>query len=328
MDLARRRTFPLSRRDALLVCASVALLSQTGCNSGETGDGALYRSEEGRAQVLALYEKKLASLGFPHRSRVVTTAFGQTHVLEAGDERLPPLLALHGVHFGAPFMADFAAPLLESFRLIVPDTVGQPGRSSPVAPPPGKGNYGRWIVQVLDALRIATIPVLGTSFGGAVFLDLACLAPGRISRAALIVPGGFAVAPFTAAALLPKMLIPWHGYRLFPARRMLKHVLHPLAWEMDAFSYEYFDAILRHVRWLIPPPGPFSRQDLDSLSAPVAVYGASDDLFFPGEALLEEARRVLPNLADAAVYPSSHYPTSAMRAAVIPRAGRFLAASL
>lgn len=303
----------------------MAGIALTGCDDTPPSPLQLYRSEEGRRKVLELYERKMSALDFQHRSRFVPTDYGLTHVLEAGDEALPPLLALHGVNFGAPFMADIARPLLANFRLVVPDIVGQPGRSAQSQPAREGRNYGRWAVQVLDALGIDALPVMGISFGGAVCLDLAAIAPRRIAKAVLIVPGGFATSPLSAVGLLAKLFIPWHAYRFFPDTRILKRILHPLAWEMDPFSYEYFDAVLQHVRWLIPPPGPFSQEDLTALAAPTAVYAARDDIFFPGDALVEEARRVLPNLADAFVYPSSHYPTPEMYSAVLTRTAAFLA---
>lgn len=285
----------------------------------------LYRSEEGRRAVMDLYERKLASLAVQHRSRMIETTYGHTHVLEVGDPTLPPLLALHGVHFGAPFMADFARPFLSRFRLILPDTVGQPGRSAPLQPEPRDNNYARWAAQVLDGLGLDRVPVVGTSFGGAIALDLASYAPRRISRAVLIVPGGLLRAgPVSYIPLLTKLLVPWHTYRLFPGLRSIEETVRPLAAEMDAQGYAFFDAILRHVHWLIPPPGPFSKAQLAGFTAPTAIYAARDDIFFPGEQLIADARAVLVNLRQVEIYPSSHYPTASMAQAIMPRALAFL----
>jgi pimeloyl-ACP methyl ester carboxylesterase len=166
--------------------------------------------------------------------------------------------------------------------------------------------------------------VLGISFGGAIALDLAALAPNRISKAVLIVPGGFRGNNSTYLPLLFRLFIPWHAYRLFPERGRVAKTVHPLAWEMEEDWYDYFDAILRHVHWLIPPPGPFSEADLNAFRAPVAIYAARDDIFFPGDALLEEAHKVIPNLAEAAVFDSSHFPTKAMQIEVTRRVASFL----
>jgi len=284
----------------------------------------LYRSEAGRTAVLDLYDRKLHKLALPYDVKQVATRFGQTEVLVLGPVDAPPLVAIHGVHFGGPFMADFLAPLAHRFRIYIPDIVGQPGRSADVRPDPAGHQYGAWLIDVFDGLALDSVPIIGVSFGGAVALDLAIVAPQRISKAILIVPGGFTGSRFAAVPLLFRLFLPWHAYRFFPDRSRVAGVVHPLAWEMDDDWYDYFDVILRHVRWLIPPPGPFSPDDLKDFRAPVAIYAARDDIFFPGDALLEEARRVIPHLAEAAVFDSSHFPTKTMQAEVTSRAASFL----
>jgi pimeloyl-ACP methyl ester carboxylesterase len=274
---------------------------------------------------MALYQRKLQRLSIAHDSQVVDTRFGQTHVLAIGPGSGPPLVALHGVHFGAPFMADFAGPFAEKFRIYIPDIVGQPGRSAEFQPAPSGHNYAGWLTDVLDGLGLDIVPLVGISFGGAVALDLAASAPERISRAVLMVPGGFARNMLASIAVLFRLFLGWQLYRLFPNRARLANVLHPLAWEMDEDYYEFFDAILRHVHWLIPPPGPFSREDLQRFRAPTAIYAARQDIFFPGDNLVREARTVIPNLVDAAVFESSHFPTNTMQSEVMRRMAAFLA---
>jgi len=285
----------------------------------------LYRSEAGRNAVMALYERKLQGLALAHDTAMVPTRYGHTHVLTIGPPTAPPLLALHGVHFGGPFMADFVAPFAGRYRIIIPDIVGQPGRSADIQPDPKGHNYAAWISDVLNALELKTVPIIGTSFGGAVALDLAAFAPQRISKAALIVPGGFKGDVFGFLPLLWRLFLPWQAYRLFPDPARIARTVRPLATEMKEDWYDYFDAILRHVHWLIPPPGPFTENDLKEFEAPTAIYAARQDIFFPGEALVAEARQVIPRLEEADIFDSSHFPTKAMQEEVTARVLAFLA---
>ena len=62
----------------------------------------IYRSAQGEAEVIALYEKKLASLAVETHSRMVDTRFGHTHVLAAGPQDAPPVMVLTGISTGAP----------------------------------------------------------------------------------------------------------------------------------------------------------------------------------------------------------------------------------
>lgn len=316
-----RRAF-LLRAGALAGAGALAFANTLSASEADASQ--LYRSDAGREAVLALYERKLRKLPFSYEVKRVPTRFGQTQVLVLGPTDAPPLLAVHGVHFGGPFMADFVAPLAERFRVYIPDIVGQPGRSAEVQPEAMGHQYAAWLTEVLDSLGVESLPILGISFGGAVVLDLAAVAPHRISKAVLIVPGGFKGSALGAVPLLFRLFIPWHFYRFFPDRARVAQVVHPLAWEMDEDWYDYFDAILRHVHWLIPPPGPFAQEDLRNFHAPVAIYAAREDIFFPGDALIEEARKVIPNLAEGAVFDSSHFPTITMQTEVLARVASFL----
>jgi pimeloyl-ACP methyl ester carboxylesterase len=161
------------------------------------------------------------------------------------------------------------------------------------------------------------------SFGGAVALDLATVAPGRIDKLVLIVPAGIAGA---APDLVPlaRMFFDWTLFRWFPDCMPIAAAVRPLAWELDEAQLDYFAAILRHTRWLIQPPGPFAAADLAGFHAPCALHAAEADIFFPAAPLVDAARAALPNLVEAHIYPSSHFPTPAMQAEVMARIGAFL----
>jgi len=326
--IPQKRTYADVSRRAFLASGAVAAGAMGLARPAAAAQAAapvLYRSEAGRDAVMTLYERKLQRLTLAHDTAMVPTRYGFTHVLTLGSPDAPPLLALHGVHFGGPFMADFVAPFADRYRIIIPDIVGQPGRSADVQPDPTGHNYAAWISDVLDALKLRTVPVVGISFGGAVALDLAAFAPQRISKAILIVPGGFEGSAFAALPLLFHLFLPWHTYRLFPDRARVAQTVRPLAAKMDDDWYDYFDAILRHVHWLIPPPGPFNRDELKGFSAPTAIYAARQDIFFPGDALVTEARKVIPRLEEAEVFDSSHFPTRKMQEEITSRVVAFLA---
>ncbi|MCB2107362.1 MAG: alpha/beta fold hydrolase [Rhodobacteraceae bacterium] len=283
----------------------------------------VYKSAAGREAVRALYARQLARLSIPYRETFVETRYGATHVLEMGPHDAPPLVAIHGVNFPAPFVATMAAPLAATHRVILPDIVGQPGLSAEVRPSRSRHGYGLWLADTLDALNLDKAALAGISFGGGVVLDFATFAPQRIEKLVLLVPAGIdGVSPDLFS--IGRLYFAWQMYHWLPDRSHIADTVRLLAWELDETQADFFDAVLQHVDWMVTPPGPFSRDELKNLSAPCAVYGAEHDLFFPGPALIEAAAQVLPNLADSAVYDSSHFPTAAMQAAVMARIGKFL----
>jgi pimeloyl-ACP methyl ester carboxylesterase len=267
----------------------------------------IYRSHRGQAEVMALYEKKLAGLAVETQSRMLETRFGPTHVLAAGPSEAPPAMVLTGLSTGAPRILEWFQPLIQDYRLYAPDPIGLPGRSVSTRVPPGNHNYGKWMVDVLDGLGLEQIPFIGVSFGGGILLDTACYAPQRISQAALMVPAGLTRVPFLYMAV--KFFIPCLMYRYFPSRKRLLGTVQPLVGEPDDYSLQVFDATLRHVKLTVAPPGPFDKEILAGFTAPTLLFLAKSDIFIPVEPALRRAQELLPGLVAVEVFEGPHIPS-------------------
>jgi pimeloyl-ACP methyl ester carboxylesterase len=266
----------------------------------------IYRSARGQAEVIALYEKKLANLTVETHSRMVDTRFGPTHVLATGPLQAPPVMILTGISTGAPRILEWFHPLAEDYRLFAPDPIGQPGRSAQTRVPPGDRGYGKWMVDVLNGLGLERLPFIGVSFGGGILLETASYAPERISRAALMAPAGLTRVPFLSAAV--KFFIPCLLYRCFPSRERLLGTVQPLAGQTDDYSLQVFDAAFRHVKLNVAPPGPFDKTTLAGFKAPTLLLLAQSDIFIPVEPARRRARELLPSLAAVEVFEGPHIP--------------------
>jgi pimeloyl-ACP methyl ester carboxylesterase len=292
-------------------------------NAPSIGPSSVYRSQSGRAAVLAAYRAQAARIPFPFESRYVPTAVGDTHVLIAGPERCPPLVVLSGVHFGAFFTAEWVRRLVPAFRVLIPDIVGQPNLSTEFRPRPLRHEYARWLAEVLDRLELERAPMLGISFGGAVVLDLAAYAPTRLSKAALLVPGGFGASFAVILKIMRTLFVPWTAYRLVPRPAQVPALVSPLGDNLPDHWYEFFELLFRHVYWNVRPPGPFSAADFASYSAPTLAIFARDDCFFPGEHAARAAAAALGPSLNACVIEGKHIPTSAAIDAAIDRVAAF-----
>ena len=185
----------------------------------------IYRSPEGEAEIHALYDQQLARLALPYESRMVNTRFGNTHVLALGPTSAPPVVVLQGGNTTSPLTLGWIRPLVESYRLYAPDTIGHPGKSAPVRLSPRDESYGRWLVDVLEALDLQQPPLLGGSYGAGILLRAAAYAPERIGKAALFIPSGLvSIPPGTMLYLLWWLAL----YRLAPSRERLERVLRPM----------------------------------------------------------------------------------------------------
>jgi pimeloyl-ACP methyl ester carboxylesterase len=286
----------------------------------------IYRSTQGEAEVIALYEKKLANLTVETHSRMVETRFGHTHVLAAGPKDAPPVMVLTGISTGAPRTLEWFQPLARDYRLYAPDPIGQPGRSAQTRMPPGDHNYGKWMVDVLNGLGLEPLPFVGVSFGGGILLDTAAYAPERISRAALMAPAGLTRVPFLGTAI--KFFIPCLLYRYFPSRGRLIGTVQPLAGEPDDYSLQVFDATLRHLKLNVTPPGPFDKITLAGFTAPTLVLLAKSDIFIPVGPARRRAKELLSRLVAVEVFEGPHIPPKSTWQANTERIRMFLKETL
>jgi pimeloyl-ACP methyl ester carboxylesterase len=289
----------------------------------------IYRTPEGRAELLAWYDAALAALPLAVESRRVPTRFGETHLLAAGPAGAPPVCVVHGGNGSALEMAAAFGALAETQRCYFLDVPGEPNRSSETRPDKADGSYARWIGDVLAALGIERTGLLGMSQGG--FVALACCAafPERLSRVVLLVPEGFAKP--RPLVFLPRVVWPIFRYRRRPteanARRVVAAIAGMPAAAVPAAAIARMGLALRHVRTVARLGRPFAARDLAGLRAPVLLVVGGCDPIFPGGASLRRARAIVPNLVDAIVIPhAGHAHPDLVAPPVTKRIAEFLAA--
>lgn len=271
--------------------------------------GSIYRSPEGRAEVLALYDEALGRLGAGYESRTVATSFGDTHVLMIGPEDAPPLMVLQGGNFLNPLCLAWFLPLADEHRLIAPDIVGQPGRSAETRPSSKGDGHARWMVEVLDGLWLDSVPFVGISYGAGVILRVAGYAPERISRAVLVSPSGIAIG--SIPRMIKDVALPMLLYRAFPNRERLLRAARPILTEPEDLYVRQLGAVYRNVRLDRDLPRAATPEELAGYEAPTLLFAAQDDLFFPSRTVVPAARKLIPNLADAEPLPGCRHVPSA-----------------
>jgi len=164
----------------------------------------------------------IAHLGTPAREmidadklatgRLLTVDSVKLHVLDEGPPNGPPLLLLHGFASSSFTWRMLRPALIQAgYRILTLDTQGN-GASERVR----ERRYAtqvmaRQALGVLTALDIRQADVIGHSFGGRLALQMALLAPERVSRIVALCPEAFADARPGVAKLVGAPLI---GYPL------------------------------------------------------------------------------------------------------------------
>lgn len=284
----------------------------------------IFRNEEARATIAAAYERFRASVGATE-PRTVETRFGETHLLCAGRVDGTPLVLLHGALASSAHVLREVGPLLDRFRVYAVDVIGQSVKSADVRLSLDGPDYADWLADVMDGLGLRRAHVYGVSWGGFVARKLAEVHPQRIDRLVLMVPAGF-VSGSTWKGL-SRVAIPMALYRAFPSEARLRRFANAfLTTEDDDAWVQYFGEALRCYNLDMRVPPLATSGSLDAFDRPTLVFGAADDVSFPGERLIERVKVLVPHAEVELLEACRHSPPTddASRARLCDRVARFL----
>ncbi|MFE0381496.1 alpha/beta fold hydrolase [Streptomyces inhibens] len=150
----------------------------------------IYKSEAGASEIQRRYREELRTWPVPAEHMRVPTREGETFVVVSGPEDAPPVLLLHGSGANTTMWRDDITSWARHFRTYAVDLIGEPGLSAPSRPPLASDAYALWLDEVLEGLGITSASIVGISLGGWLALDYATRRPERVTRLALLCPGG------------------------------------------------------------------------------------------------------------------------------------------
>ena len=180
-------------------------------------------------------------------SHLVTVSSGlDVHYHDAGEERAdrPPVVLLHGGGPGANAWSNFGknlAVLSRSARVLAVDMPGF-GRSSKLADHPQYFTFAAGVLaELLDALSITTVDLVGNSLGGGVATRFALAHPDRARRLVLMAPGGLGLNVFSVDPTEGVARLGWFGAPPGPSREKLKAFLRTLVHDKKLITDELIE---------------------------------------------------------------------------------------
>lgn len=269
-------------------------------------NASLYRSKHGYVAMMNTYRRQLARWPVPFREHVVTTRFGETHMIVSGSEHAPPLVLLHGRASNALVWHPNIAALSKHYRTYALDNIGDAGMSAPTRPSFYGPAYGEWMTDVLDALGYEQAHVMGVSLGGWIALKLAIQAPERVQKLITLCPAGFVSLRLT---FVPTALAAYFFPQPTTIDELAKALCSPSK-RLPPEDRELLDLVIRYHRGKGVPLIDLSDDELQRITAQTLLLVGEHDSIYPAQQMVDRARQCIPNLYAAEIVPNAGHSLS------------------
>ncbi|SCL35720.1 Pimeloyl-ACP methyl ester carboxylesterase [Micromonospora nigra] len=263
-------------------------------------------SAQAQDRFLLAYRRAMAELPEPDRSLDIRTSYGVVRVYHfaGASPGSAPLLLLPGRAAPSPVWADNLPSLLRLRDVYTVDLLGEPGMSVQQRPIESAQDQARWLHEVVRALPVERLHLVGLSIGGWTAMNLAARRPEKIASVILLEP----VLVFTDLA--------WQAVvRSIPASLPWL----PRSWRDDFASWTANDAPVEDVPVAdmieagmqayvlkLPTPDRLGDEQLAGVRMPVLTLLAGKSRMHDSVAGADRARRVLPD-GTVKVYPDASH---------------------
>jgi pimeloyl-ACP methyl ester carboxylesterase len=262
----------------------------------------VYKSAKFRDELLGYYDRVLRNWPVPFEERFLETPSGKTHILVCGSPTGRPLLFFHGTGNNSLMWRYNVEGLGRDCRLILVDTINDPGKSEASVGFDPQTGYARWITEVLDALELRKALIIGHSKGGWIALNAAIGAADRVERIALLAPA-VGINSTVSRKFMAKSL----RIGLFPTRRAvesyLKYVSGPGA-RINPDYADYLSRMIRGTRMRLIKHRRFTDEELQGIAAPVLLLFGDHEVCVDHEKVIDRAKSCI-TLLDVHVIPGT-----------------------
>ncbi len=272
----------------------------------------MYRTRTGRKQITELYDMALQRFPVAYESRFVATRYGHTHMLICGREDAPPLVLVHGASINALVWAPQVEALAEHYRIYIPDIPGEGGKSQPVHLSRRNDDHVKWLVDVLDALRLERPAIGGISLGGWLALMMGFRRPERVSRIIALCPAGISHVSL-------RFLLNAAPISMFPTRATAEHFLRAMTYKKNPLNTEFIDwitTIFTNVRMNSSIPRRFRDAELKRVKVPTLIMLAEHEILHQAHPTAKRAHRLIPH-AQIEIVPECSHSLNSERAEVV-----------
>ncbi|MDE5598150.1 MAG: alpha/beta hydrolase [Lachnospiraceae bacterium] len=252
----------------------------------------IYRSQEAKEAVIALYDKQLSELNIDYKDVFVETSFGKTHLIECGNFDEQPLLIFHGGNATTAYNLKYCDFLLPHFHIYAIDIIGHPGKSAEVSLSPYNRDYGKWGKEVIEQLGYKQMSCFGGSFGAGVLVKIMCTAPDMITRSVLLVPSAIKNAALISSV---NMAFPMCMYWITHNEKWFLKCILPMALKEENISDDTFTTAkcsIDNAKVKAVMPQNERNFRLRKYKNPILIMAAEKDCLFPADKVIPKALKV------------------------------------
>jgi pimeloyl-ACP methyl ester carboxylesterase len=252
----------------------------------------------------------IADWRFDYRVNHMETEAGKTFFLESGISNKETIIWLHGYGLNADSGKNILEGLGKKYHVIIPDIMWQIGRSIPKFPLDKKdlkGSYNKWLVEILDYLKIDRVNIIGLSFGTWIAMGFALDHADRIKKIVLISPAGI------SASLRLSLLFNQIRTALFPNESNIRKFVgnsYGKSNQIDDFDCDLLAMLMKHCKKNAPALVPaivFTDGELSSIQNPLYLIVGEDDIFLDIDKLCERTSRLVKNVKISRLKNAAHY---------------------
>lgn len=270
----------------------------------------LYKSHQGKNEILRLYDQKLDELNIDFEYLNVKTSFGETNIITTGNPSNPPIILVHGSNGCAPVALETYPYLSRKFRVYAVDLIAQPNKSAETRPSMKDTSYGRWMNEVIDQLHLSEVTLAGFSFGGLVILKTLEHDESKIKQVFLSAPAY--IVNGNLLKTLCHIFIPIMRFIRTRKPQYVEAFLKNVFTDRDEFATRYLSKVFAHFKMDFTPVPVIARQKARDIKTPITLFAAKHDIIFPGEKMIKRATKIFPSLKEFILLNRSKHVQSAM----------------
>ena len=267
----------------------------------------IFRKKGNKEAFIEAYDEALKLWPVPYDEMMVSTRFGETHIVMAGPVDAQPLILVHGMTFSATMWYPNIEMLASRYRVYALDTIGDIGKGNVTRMMKTRQDPVEWLDDVLTGLKLSSATFVGHSMGAWISMNYAISRPEKVRKLVLLAPAS------GIHKVTPKFLFKVYPAIAFPT---VARIQKEINWfvspgfksnaETDKLFRQFIVSGLNCAPVLRVNPIVFSEEELQSLSVPTLLLMGEHEVIYNPHKAVARAKRHIPKLTVQMIPNAGH----------------------